>query len=117
MLRGMKIALVLTDEQEQQMWKSVGVARWSYNYAITRAKEHYLNSLEDENLPKTLSEGAIHKELTILKATTHPWLKEVGCNVVKQAVRDWGEARKRFFKGLGKAPKYKSKAVQNPAFM
>lgn len=24
MLRGMKIALDLTDEQEQQMWKSVG---------------------------------------------------------------------------------------------
>lgn len=31
MLRGMKIALELTDEQEQQMWKSVGVARWCYN--------------------------------------------------------------------------------------
>ena len=59
MLRGMKIALELTDEQEQQMWKSVGVARWCYNYAITRAKEYYLNHLEDKSLPKTLSEGAI----------------------------------------------------------
>ena len=83
MLRGMKIALVLTDEQEQQMWKSVGVARWSYNYAINRAKEHYLNCLEDESLPKILSEGAIRKELTVLKNTTHPWLKEVGSNVIK----------------------------------
>lgn len=116
MLRGMKIALVLTDEQEQQMWKSVGVARWSYNYAITRAKEHYLNSLEDESLSKTLSEGVIRKELTVLKGTTHPWLKEVGSNVIKQAVKDWGEARNRFFKGLGKAPKYKSKATSKPSF-
>ena len=116
MLRGMKIALVLTDEQEQQMWKSAGVARWSYNYAITRAKEHYLKSLEDENLPKTLSEGAIRKELTVLKNTTHPWLKEVGSNVIKQAVKDWDEARKRFFKGLGNAPKYKSKATSKPSF-
>ena len=116
MLRGMKIALVLTDEQEQQMWKSVGVARWSYNYAITRAKEHYLNSLEDESLSKTLSEGVIRKELTALKGTTHPWLKEVGSNVIKQAVKDWGEARNRFFKGLGKAPKYKSKATSKPSF-
>ena len=116
MLRGMKIALELTDEQEQQMWKSVGVARWSYNYAITRAKEHYLNYLEDENLPKTLSEGAIRKELTVLKNTTHPWLKEVGSNVIKRAVRDWDEARNRFFKGLGKAPKYKSKATSKPSF-
>ena len=45
MLRGVKIALDLTDEQEQQMWKSVGVARWSYNYAITRCKEQYLKYL------------------------------------------------------------------------
>lgn len=116
MLRGIKIALELTDEQEQQMWKSVGVARWSYNYAITRSKEHYLKSLEDENLPKTLSEGAIRKELTVLKRTTHPWLKEVGSNVIKQAVKDWDESRKRFFKGLGKAPKYKSKATSKPSF-
>ena len=116
MLRGMKIALELTDEQEQQMWKSVGVARWCYNYAITRAKEYYLNHLEDKSLPKTLSEGAIRKELTVLRHTTHPWLKEVGSNVIKQAVKDWNDVRNRFFKGLGKAPKYKSKATSKPSF-
>lgn len=116
MLRGVKIALDLTDEQEQQMWKSAGVARWSYNYAITREKEHYSNYLKDNTLPKTLSEGAIRKELTVLKNTTHPWLKEVGCNVIKRAVRDWDDARKRFLKGLGKSPKYKSKATSKPSF-
>lgn len=116
MLRGMKIALNLTDEQEQKMWKSVGIARWSYNYAITRAKEHYLNYLNDKSLPKTLSEGTIRKELTVLKNTTHPWLKEVGSNVIKQAVKDWNEAHKRFFNGLGKAPKYKSKVTSKPSF-
>lgn len=116
MLRGMKIALDLTKEQEQQMWKSVGVARWSYNYAITRCKEQYLKHLEDNTLPKTLTEGEIRKELTVLKHTTHPWLKEVGSNVIKRAVRDWSDARNRFFKGLGKAPKYKSKITSKPSF-
>ena len=116
MLRGMKIALDLTDEQVQQMWKSAGVARWSYNYAITRAKKHYLNYLEDNTLSKTLTEGQIRKELTVLKNTTHPWLKEVGSNVIKQAVKDWNDARIRFFKGLGKAPKYKSKNISKPSF-
>ena len=116
MLRGMKIALDLTDEQEQQMWKSVGVARWSYNYAITRDREHYLNYLEDNTLPKTLTEGQIRKELTVLKNTTHPWLKEVGSNVIKQAIKDWDDARSRFFKGLCKAPKYKSKTTSKPSF-
>ena len=116
MLRGMKIALDLTDEQEQQMWKSVGVARWSYNYAITRCKEQYLKYLEDNTLSKTLTEGQIRKELTVLKNTTHPWLKEVGSNVIKQSVKDWNDARTRFFKGLGKAPKYKSKTTSKPSF-
>ena len=43
MLRGIKIALDLTDEQERQMWKSASVVRWCYNYAITRDREHYSN--------------------------------------------------------------------------
>ena len=116
MLRGVKIALDLTDEQEQQMWKSVGVARWSYNYAITRCKEQYLKYLEDTTLPNTLTEGQIRKELTVLKNTTHPWLKEVGSNVIKQAVKDWNDARNRFFGGLGKAPKYKSRSTSKPSF-
>ena len=116
MLRGMKIALDLTDEQVQQMWKSAGVARWSYNYAITRAKKHYSNYLEDNTLSKTLTEGQIRKELTVLKNTTHPWLKEVGSNVIKQAVKDWNDARIRFFKGLGKTPKYKSRNISKPSF-
>lgn len=116
MLRGMKIALDLTDEQEQQMWKSAGVARWSYNYAITRCKEQYLKHLEDTTLPNTLTEGQIRKELTVLKNTTHPWLKEVGSNVIKQAIKDWDDARTRFFNGLGKAPKYKSKTTSKSSF-
>ena len=116
MLRGIKIALDLTNEQEQQMWKSAGVARWSYNYAITRCKEQYSDYLKDNTLPKTLSEGQIRKELTVLKNTTHPWLKEVGSNVIKQAVKDWNDSRNRFFKGLGKAPKYKSKVSSKPSF-
>ena len=116
MLRGMKIALDLTDEQEQQMWRSVGVARWCYNYAITRCKEQYLKHLDDDTSPKTLTEGQIRKELTVLKHTTHPWLNEVGVSVIKQAIRDWNDARNRFFKGAAKAPKYKSKTTSKPSF-
>ena len=116
MLRGMKIALDLTDEQEQQMWKSAGVARWVYNYAINREKKHYQDYLDGKTSQKFLSEGTIRKELTMLKNTTHPWLKEVGSNVIKQAVKDWDDARNRFFKGLSKAPKYKTKTTSKPSF-
>lgn len=116
MLRGMRIVLDLTDEQEQQMWKSAGVARWVYNYAINREKKHYQDYLDGKTSQKFLSEGTIRKELTVLKNTTHPWLKEVGSNVIKQAVKDWDDARSRFFKGLSKAPKYKTKTTSKPSF-
>ena len=116
MLRGRKSALDLTDEQEQQMWKSAGVARWVYNYAINREKKHYQDYLDGKTSQKFLSEGTIRKELTMLKNTTHPWLKEVGSNVIKQAVKDWDDARNRFFKGLSKAPKYKTKTTSKPSF-
>ena len=43
-------------------------------------------------------------------------MKEVGSNVIKQAVKDWNDGINRFFKGLGKAPKYKSKATSKPSF-
>jgi transposase, IS605 orfB family len=112
----MKIALDLTDEQEQQMWKSVGVARWVYNYAITRNKQHYQEYLDGKTSTKSLSGGTIQKELVVLKNATHPWLKEVGCNVIKRAVKDWEDAHSRFFKGLCKAPKYKSKNTSKPSF-
>lgn len=116
MLRGMRIALDLTDEQEQQMWKSAGVARWVYNYAINREKKHYQDYLDGKTSQKFLSEGTIRKELTVLKNTTHPRLKEVGSNVIKQAVKDCDDARSRFFKGLSKAPKYKTKTTSKPSF-
>jgi putative transposase len=106
-----KIKLNPTKEQEILFWKSAGVARWAYNFALFESNYWYQDSDE------TLSEMNIRKFINNqLKPNTHQWLKEVGSNVMKQAVKDFNEARNRFFKGLSDFPKPKRKNISKPKF-
>ena len=41
MLRGKKIRLLPTPEQEILFWKSAGTSRWAYNYFLARNEEQY----------------------------------------------------------------------------
>ncbi|WP_428845942.1 helix-turn-helix domain-containing protein [Fictibacillus sp. Mic-4] len=36
-----KVRLKPTFEQEKQLWKSVGTARWVYNWALFKQEENY----------------------------------------------------------------------------
>lgn len=118
MLVAKKIRLKPTTEQEILFFKSAGVARWSYNYFLSeqnRVYEEYLNNgkvglcfVKESELRKYIN--------NVLKKTTHTWLKEVGSNVMKQAVKDANEAYQNYFKGLGGKPKFKSRHRSKPAF-
>ena len=52
MLKGFKIRLFPTKEQEQQLWKSVGTARWVWNWglafrqALYKSEEKSIDSYE-----------------------------------------------------------------------
>jgi len=117
MLRAVRIKLLPTHEQEQLFWKSAGAARWAYNYYLGLSEETYEAHVKDSSLPKSVSEGVVRKHINNeLKPTTHNWLKEVGSNVMKQAVKDADTARKRWFSGLAEKPKYKSKRKTKPSF-
>lgn len=111
MLRGMKIRLIPTPEQETLFRKSAGTARWAYNYFLSENKRTY------EETGKGVSADAIRKHINnVLKKTTHTWLKEVSSNVMKQAVKDANIALQRFFKGISGYPKYKSRHRSKPSF-
>ena len=92
------------------MWKSVGTARFIYNYTLAKQEENYKNG------GKFISDGIIRKELTQLKKSELIWLNEVSNNVTKQAVKDACNAYKRFFKGLAKKPKFKIRKKSKPSF-
>lgn len=104
MLTAVKIRLKPTKEQEILFRKSCGVARWSYNYFLAESEKYYAEH------KKTLKETEVRKYINnVLKPTTHTWLKEVGSNVMKRAVRDADLAIKRWLKGISGKPKFKSK--------
>ena len=113
-----KIRLKPTREQEILFRKSAGVARWAYNYFLSennRVWQEYLANGETGD--KSVSEGTVRKYINhVLKKTTHTWLKEVGSNVMKQAVKDADTAFKAYFKGIAERPCYKSKHKSKLSF-
>lgn len=112
-----KIRLLPTKEQEILFWKSVGVARWSYNYFLSESYRVYQEWLNDNSKPRYISEGDVRKYINNhLKKTTHTWLKEVGSNVMKQGVKDANIALQNFFKHGKGYPKFKSKKKSKPSF-
>lgn len=106
-----KIRLLPTKEQEELFWKSAGVARWAYNFYLSENKMMY------EYTGKGVSNYEVRKVINnVLKPNTHTWLKEVSSSVMKQAVKDAENNLKRFFKGISKYPKFKSKRKNKPSF-
>ena len=112
-----KIRLLPTAEQEELFWKSVGVARWSYNFFLSYNQEKYNEWLEDNTKEKFVKENDVRKYINnLLKNTTHTWLKEVGSNVMKQGVKDASNALIRFFNKTSGYPKYKTRKNSKPSF-
>ena len=104
MLTAVKIRLKPTKEQEILFRKSCGVARWSYNFFLAESMNYY------KETGKYLKETDVRKYINnVLKPTTHTWLKEVGSNVIKQAVKDADLAKQRWLKGISEKPKFKCK--------
>lgn len=110
MILGNKVRVFPTKEQEQKLWKSVGTARFIYNWTLAKQEENYKNG------GKFICNNDLRKELTILKKTELNWLDEVSNNVAKQAVKDGCEAYKKFFKGLADKQKFKSRRKTKPSF-
>ena len=117
MIIATKIKLKPTKEQEVLFWKSAGTSRWAYNYFLAESERHYQEYLDGKHEKKTLNEGDVRKYINnVLKKTTHTWLKEVGSNVMKQAVKDANEARDRWFKGISGKPKFKTRHKSKISF-
>lgn len=110
MMLSLKVRLLPTQEQEKQLWKSVGTARYIYNWTLSKQEENYQSG------GKFISDNDLRKELTVLKKTELNWLSDVSNNIAKQAVKDACNAYKRFFKGLSEKPKFKSRRKSKKSF-
>jgi putative transposase len=84
-------------EQEELINKNIGCGRFVFNYFLAKSKDD-----------KYLSYSKFATQLPKLKKK-YNWLKEVDSISLQQSLKDLDKAFKRFFKGLGGFPKFKSK--------
>lgn len=106
-----KVRIKPTKQQEKQLYKSSGTARFIYNWVLGKQQENYKQG------NKFIPDSVLRKEITQLKKTEEfNWLTEVSNNIPKQAVKDACNSYKRFFKKQAKFPKFKSKKKTRPSF-
>jgi putative transposase len=116
MLIAYKYRLYPTEEQIPFLNKSMGCARFIYNWALAKRKTAYetqkANGIEK---PKTQSIYDISKDLTALKKTEeYKWLNEVGSLTLLHALRNLDAAYTNFFRRVKQGtqapgfPKFKS---------
>ena len=107
-IKGYKIRLLPTQEQEILIRKSIGVSRFIYNWCLGR----------QINSEKFINDNELRKEITQLKQLDeYSWLYEVGNNVIKQAAKDLCNAYKRYFNKLSNKPRFKKKGIANSFYV
>lgn len=110
-IKGIKVMLIPNNKQKTKMFQYAGAKRFAYNWALAKQQDNYKNG------GKFISDKELRKEFTQLKKQEEfKWLNSISNNVTKQAIKDACESYKRFFKGLAKYPKFKSKKHDIPKF-
>lgn len=111
MIKTIKVMLLPNKKQYSKLFQCAGLARFSYNWALSFEKKHY------ESGNKFISDGDLRKIFTVLKSEKeYQWINEYSNNIPKQAIKDAVKAYKSFFKGITGFPKFKSKRKSKRVF-
>lgn len=103
-----KVELKLNNREKTKMNQHLGFSRFCYNYALS-----IYNQLDHTEYP-----GGSSKKIDLIKkiftnvtkkSIDFAWIKKLSSRVYQNAFRNLKTAFSRFFKGLGKYPKYKKK--------
>lgn len=111
MIKGFKIRIYPTKEQEQVMWQHVGATRWMYNFMLAEQIRRY------ENGEKHMSAFDMNKYVTQLKRIPeYAWLSSIGSHTLYRACADLFNAYNSFFAQRAQFPKFKSRKRAKPSF-
>lgn len=102
MLKAYKYRIYPTNEQKDLLIKSMGCARWFYNYALNLTSQTY------KDTGKGLSRNDIINLLPQLKKE-YEWLTEPPSQVLQQVALDLSSAFLNFFEKRTKYPHFKKK--------
>lgn len=104
MIKGCKIRLYPTKEQEIMIWKHIAACRYVWNYMLALQEERYHNG------EKHLSGYDMIRHLTPLKKQDeYSWLNEVSCSSLQRVCGDLNNAYQRFYKKVAHSPRFKTK--------
>lgn len=111
MIKGYKIRIYPTKEQEQKMWRHIGASRWIYNFMLAEQKRRY------ENGEKHMTAFDMNYLLTSLKRQPeYMWLREVSSQTLYRSCADLSAAYENFFRKRFGFPSFKRKKTAKPAF-
>ncbi len=111
MIKTIRVMLFPNNKQKTRLFQYAGTARFAYNWALDREQENHKNG------GGFLSDADLRKEFTQLKKNPeYVWLNDISNNVTKQAIKDACDAYRRFFKGIAKFPRFKSKKHSPQSF-
>lgn len=111
MIKAVKIRVFPTKEQEELMWKSVGVARFTYNWAVTEWRKCF-----DAGIKISARKLRTRFNNEMKPREEFSWLKEPSGKVTAQAFEDLNDAIQRFLAGQGGKPKHKKKRKAKKSF-
>ena len=111
MIKGFKIRIYPTKEQEKLIWKHIGACRFIWNYMLDLQIKRYKNG------EKHLSGFDMIKLLTPLKREEeHAWLKEVSNTSLQRTCSTLALGYDGFFRRRSGFPKFKSRKRSKPSF-
>ena len=104
MLKAYKYRIYPNASQRQALAHHFGCARWVYNWALVKTKDHY------DATKKQLSRRDLQDSLVALKHTEdHLWLKDVNSQSLLGSLLHLHKAYRNFFKKRAKYPRFKKK--------
>jgi putative transposase len=108
--RAYKTELDLTNAQKTACFQHAGIARFAYNWGLSRKLEAYQLG------QKTPTAIDLHNELIALKKTEFRWMREVSKCAPQEALRDLDNAFRRFFRRVKERKAGKNVKVGFPKF-
>ncbi len=102
MLLGFRTKLKLNQSQRKLMAQHAGYSRWVYNWGLATKIRLYQEGIK-------IKTTELKKFYTNHVKPNYPWQSHLSSRVYQFAFRDLDNAYSRFFKGLGKFPRFKKK--------
>lgn len=112
MYKGIECKIYPNLKQQKKIEQTFGCTRFVWNEMLNMINQRYQNNKE----LKMLSYPKLSTLLPVLKYE-YTWLKDVDSVAVQCAVKTLSETFDRFFKGLCRYPKFKSKKISKQSYL